>query len=183
MKAAVPVAAIRQTWKCSGSVIVAQLYHCGTFVSVFQTHTQRGRRAGRRDGAPRGRALRGLAAAHAAGVIVVGHSNKAARKKEKQPDVFDSGLVSGSAAWHDGVRGVLSLQWRIGGASGARDLVCPKSNHGPARMVCGLDAIRDQEPDGAIIGFEAAGVGWHAPRKGDSDERPKRASGVAETVA
>ena len=58
-------------------------------------------------------------------------------------------------------------------------LVCPKSNHGPARMVCGLDAIRDQEPDGAIIGFEAAGVGWHAPRKGDSDERPKRASGVA----
>ena len=129
------------------------------------------------------RALRGLAAAHAAGVIVVGHSNKAARKKDKQPDVFDSGLVSGSAAWHDGVRGVLSLQWRIGGASGARDLVCPKSNHGPARMVCGLDAIRDQEPDGAIIGFEAAGVGWHAPRKGDSHERPKRASGVAETVA
>ena len=129
------------------------------------------------------RALRGLAAAHAAGVIVVGHSNKAARKKDKQADVFDSGLVSGSAAWHDGVRGVLSLQWRIGGASGARDLVCPKSNHGPARMVCGLDAIRDQEPDGAIIGFEAAGVGWHAPRKGDSDERPKRASGLAETVA
>ena len=129
------------------------------------------------------RALRGLAAAHAAGVIVVGHSNKAARKKERQPDVFDSGLVSGSAAWHDGVRGVLSLQWRIGGASGARDLVCPKSNHGPARMVCGLDAIRDQEPDGGIIGFEAAGVGWHAPRKGDSDERPKRASGVAERVA
>ena len=42
MKAAVPVAAIRQTWKCSGSVTVAQLYHCGTFVSVFQTHTQRG---------------------------------------------------------------------------------------------------------------------------------------------
>ena len=129
------------------------------------------------------RALRGLAAAHAAGVIVVGHSNKAARKKDKQADVFDSGLVSGSAAWHDGVRGVLSLQWRIGGASGARDLVCPKSNHGPARMVCGLDAIRDQEPDGAIIGFEAAGVGWHAPLKGDSDERPKRASGLAETVA
>ena len=42
MKAAVPVAAIRQTWKCPGSVTVAQLYHCGTFVSVFQTHTQLG---------------------------------------------------------------------------------------------------------------------------------------------
>ena len=108
------------------------------------------------------RALRGLAARHAAGVIVIGHSNKAARKKEKNPDLFDAGLVSSSAAWHDGVRGVLSLQWRISGAAGARDLVCPKSNHGPARMVCGLDAIR--EPDGAIIGFEAAGVGWHAPR-------------------
>ena len=115
------------------------------------------------------RALRGLAAAHAAGVIVIGHSNKAARKKEKHPDLFDSGLVSGSAAWHDGVRGVLSLQWRIGGASGARDLVCPKSNHGPSRMVCGLDAIRDREPDGAIIGFEAAGVGWHTPaREGET---------------
>ena len=46
MKAAVPVAAIRQTWKCSGSVTVAQLYHCGTFVSVFQTQTQRGGRYG-----------------------------------------------------------------------------------------------------------------------------------------
>ena len=42
MKAAVPVAAIRQTWKCSGSVTVAQLYHYGTFASVFQTHTHRG---------------------------------------------------------------------------------------------------------------------------------------------
>ena len=115
------------------------------------------------------RALRGLAAAHSAGVIVIGHSNKAARKKEKNPDLFDAGLVSGSAAWHDGVRGVLSLQWRIGGEAGARDLVCPKSNHGPARMVCGLDAIRDREPDGAILGFEAAGVGWHTPaREGET---------------
>ena len=78
-------------------------------------------------------------------MILIGHSNKAARRQEKNPDLFDSGLVSGSAAWHDGVRGVLSLQWRIGGAAGARDLVCPKSNHGPARMVCGLDAIRDPE--------------------------------------
>ena len=118
------------------------------------------------------RALRGLAAAHAAGVIVIGHSNKAARKKDRNPDLFDAGLVSGSAAWHDGVRGVLSLQWRIGGASGARDLVCPKSNHGPARMVCGLDAIRDQEPDGAIIGFEAAGVGWHVPRAKSNGAQP-----------
>ena len=113
------------------------------------------------------RALRGLAAAHEAGVILIGHSNKAARKKEKNPDLFDSGLVSGSAAWHDGVRGVLSLQWRIGGAAGTRDLVCPKSNHGPARMVCGLDAIR--YPGGAIIGFEAAGDGWHTPaREGET---------------
>ena len=61
--------------------------------------------------------------------------------------------------------------------------MCHKSNHGPARMVCGLDAIWDREPDSAIIGFEAAGVGWHAPREGDPDEKPKRASGVAETVA
>ena len=127
------------------------------------------------------RALRGLAAAHAAGVIVIGHSNKAARKRENNPDLFDAGLVSGSAAWHDGVRGVLSLQWRRGGAAGARDLVCPKSNHGPARMVCGLDAIREQEPDGAIVGFTAAraGEGWHAPRKSDPYERSKRASDVA----
>ena len=41
------------------------------------------------------RALRGLAAAHAAGVILIGHSNKAARKKEKNPDLFsNSGLVA-----------------------------------------------------------------------------------------
>ena len=109
------------------------------------------------------RALRGLAAEHAAGVIVIGHSTKAARAKGAG-DPFDAGLVAGSAAWHDGVRGVLSLQWRQGGAPGARDLVCPKSNHGPARMVCGLDAIRDR-PDGAIVGFAAAGVGWHARRE------------------
>ena len=112
------------------------------------------------------RALRGLAAAQSAGVIVIGHSTKAARVKGAG-DPFDAGLVAGSAAWHDGVRGVLSLQWRPN-VTGARDLVCPKSNHGPARLVCGLDAIRDQ-PDGAIVGFKPAGMGWHVPREKVTD--------------
>ena len=108
-------------------------------------------------------------------MIVIGHSTKAARVKGAG-DPFDAGLVAGSAAWHDGVRGVLSLQWRPN-VTGARDLVCPKSNHGPARLVCGLDAIH--QPDGAIVGFKPAGMGWHVPRKkvpgapgGSGDDEP-----------
>ena len=114
------------------------------------------------------RALRALAGDCHAGIVVIAHSTKEARRRGKDGDSFDAGLVAGSAAWHDGVRGVLSLQWRAGGPAGARDLVCPKSNHGPARMVCGLDAIRDQ-PDGAIVGFKPAGMGWHVPREKVTD--------------
>ena len=40
MKAAVPVAAIRQTWKCSGSVTVAQLLSLWHFCISFSDATR-----------------------------------------------------------------------------------------------------------------------------------------------
>ena len=112
------------------------------------------------------------------GVLLVAHSNKDARKRRKgdKPDPFDPGLVGGSGAFVDGVRGVLSLQYRPN-VSGGRDLACLKANWGPSRLVAGLDAIRvGRDEDGKIVpvasekraqivGFTMAkdGVRWHLP--------------------
>ena len=103
-------------------------------------------------------------------VLLVVHSTKAARGGN--PDPFDPGMVAGSGAWTDGVRGVLTLSW--GEVEGARVLACPKANHGPARLLCGLAPVRKGgDPHGRILAFQRAtgGAGWHAPAR-----KPKAAA-------
>lgn len=95
------------------------------------------------------------------GVLLLAHATKAARGRKDDPDPFDPGLIGGSAAWVDGVRSALAMTWRPG-VAGERDLAVAKSNYGPARLVCGLDAIRTKS--GSIVGFRAGGVGWHQPK-------------------
>ncbi len=74
------------------------------------------------------RALSGEAAAARCGVLVVTHSTKAARNAARRGEDPGAGVVSGSAAWFDGARGVLSLwQDRL---SNDRVMVCEKSNYG-----------------------------------------------------
>ena len=118
-----------------------------------------------------------------AGVLLVSHSTKAARREGADP--FDPGHVGGSSAWVDGVRGVLVLG--AGETDALAQLACPKSNYGPARLLCGLQPITD-EPSGhgRTLGFRLApgGAGWHRPdlgrpsdNSGQRRRRPEKATG------
>ena len=71
-------------------------------------------------------ALAHLADQHNAAILLVAHNTKASRGSENNP--FDSGQVSGSAAWHDAARACLVLtrdgdRWTLG---------ISKANYGPA---------------------------------------------------
>ena len=100
-----------------------------------------------------------------AGVMVAAHSTKAARAKP--PDRFDAGKVGGAAAWTDGCRGALILDWIPGGEPGDRELRIAKANYGPARILCPLEPVREfdshESGRGAILGFEAGPKGWRKP--------------------
>ena len=113
------------------------------------------------------------------GVLLLAHSNKAARRPGNQTpkpeDRLDPGQVDGSTAWTDGVRGVLAMAWKpkdkdAGG--GERVLTITKANYGPARLTCDLDAIRQDtkaQDKGAIVGFRSYPRGWDTIG-GNSDE-------------
>ena len=110
------------------------------------------------------------------GVLLLAHSNKAARssknQKPKPEDLLDPGHVGGSTAWTDGVRGVLAMAWKPGGGAGERALTITKANYGPARITCDLDAIRQDkkaQDKGAIVGFRSYPSGWDTIG-GNSDE-------------
>lgn len=115
-------------------------------------------------------------------VLLVAHSTKAARN---DADPFDPGMVAGSGAWTDGVRGVLTLSW--GEIEGARVLACPKANHGPARLLCGLAPVRKGgDPHGRILAFQRApgGKGWYAPtRKPKANARAAKPGGAGKGAA
>ena len=117
------------------------------------------------------RALSGLAGAQEdpCAVMIVAHSTKEARRRQGPADPFSPGSVAGSSHWTDGCRSALSLRWRPE-LAGARDLVALKSNHGPARMLCGLETVRHRSK--TVIGFEAA-ADWYQPNAagggGDDD--------------
>ena len=114
-----------------------------------------------------------LAGAHRLGVLLVAHSNKAARKA-KGADPLDPGQVGGSGHWFDTVRGVLVLNRSEDQAEG-RVLACPKANRGPDRLVLPLNPIRGGQ--GQPLGFLAANeAGWRTPPTSD-ERRSSRASG------
>ena len=108
-------------------------------------------------------ALGKLARRYSLGVVLVAHSTKDTRKRRnnEDKDPFEPGLVSGSAAWVDAVRGVASLQWGEPDAPGERVIACPKANYGPARLVRGLETVRMEY--GEIVGFKGSGE-WRDAR-------------------
>ena len=100
----------------------------------------------------------GLVCPEGAGVLVTAHSTKAARGSRggsRGPDAFDPGHVSGSAAWIDEPRGVLTMTW---GEGGMRELSVVKANLGPSRIVLTVRPV--QRDDGMVLGFAGDGV-WH----------------------
>ena len=86
----------------------------------------------------------------ACGVILAAHSNKQARQ---QTEPFDVGQVSGSTAWVDQPRGVLTLT-RTPESQDGRTLGILKSNYGPARRLMDLQP-QTHPGTGDFVGFEA----------------------------
>ena len=119
-------------------------------------------------------ALAVAAGEHQCAVLLVAHSTKAARQGDRgrQPDPFDPGKVGGSAAWTDGVRSALILDWDDARGPGERRLAVAKSNYGPARVLMPLEPVKvggdDAANKGAVVAFKVAGP-WDAGGAGDVD--------------
>ncbi|MDE0207150.1 MAG: AAA family ATPase [Candidatus Tectomicrobia bacterium] len=98
-------------------------------------------------------ALVGQARERSLGVMVVAHSTKAARHAQAS-DPYDPGLVAGSAAWLDGVRGVLTMQRE----DSERALRIAKANYGPAFRCITLAALDHRDGREHVpVGFQAQG--------------------------
>ena len=104
-----------------------------------------------------------------AGVLLVAHSTKAARK-----DATDRpGQVAGTAAWHDAPRGALVLRENVpeetiatppaGGGILDKPLIleCLKSNQGPQNWTVDIKVWRDGA--GQFCGFRTANTGGPSP--------------------
>ena len=101
-----------------------------------------------------------------AGVLLVGHSNKAARQSAKY-DPFDAGHIAGTGAWTDAARGVMTLT-RDGreGNEGRTNLAISKANFGPSYIETHVRPIyRLDMSDKMPYGMEIDGSGWG----GDND--------------
>ena len=98
-------------------------------------------------------ALGGIAKEYNAGVLLLAHSTKAARRST---DRYDPGHIGGSGAWHDGVRGamVLARERSEGGHSMGHQLRILKANYGPSFIQADLEPRRaNADETGAILGF------------------------------
>ena len=102
---------------------------------------------------------------HKCGVLMVAHSTKAARYDANAGAIMGAGAVSGSAAWHDAARSVLTFQTL---AHGDRLLVCMKANYGPVGWGVRLEAIGGKEKGQPFQGFET--------------KKPLSADGVVEVM-
>ena len=119
-----------------------------------------------------------------AGVLALAHSTKAARgrgkskkgEEEQGPDIYDPGMVAGSAAWTDGVRGAMTMTWHPS-MEGHRVLGVSKSNWGPSRLCNILEPVSHI---GDPLGFE--GMGWVPGQPGGEgkgkDERRSKYDGI-----
>ena len=105
-----------------------------------------------------------LARKYEAGVLALAHSRKASRHRD--PDPYDPGQVSGSSAWHDGVRGVLTFTFEK--EPSRRVLAVAKANMGPARIECDTQPIR--KDSGWIVGFKGKDD-WSS---NDGADKPKQ---------
>ena len=104
------------------------------------------------------------------GVLLVAHDTKAARSATERGENPAAGVVSGSAAWYDGARGVLSLALDLVPGSNDRLLECVKANYGRTGWGARLRELRSE--CGAYRGFELAD---HLDRA--ALENPARPSG------
>ena len=81
------------------------------------------------------------------GVLIVTHDTKAGRDATKAGEDPGAGAVAGAAAWHDGVRGVITLRTRKGNTF----LKVLKSSYGASDWGAVLD---ERYRDGSFSGFK-----------------------------
>ena len=109
-----------------------------------------------------------------AGVLLVGHSNKAARQSANY-DPFDAGHIAGTGAWTDAARGVMTLtRDKRKGNEGKTVLAISKANFGPAYIETHTRSIyKDGGEGGRPYGMEIDGFGWDGAEQteGERDER------------
>ncbi len=104
-------------------------------------------------------ALGSAAAERGAAVLLVHHSNKAARKETGQT----ADMASGAAAWTDGARGVLGMLPANKEEGLPPRIKCLAANYGPARWT------EYQER----IGSDRAGWQWKPDTSGNGAAKPK----------
>ncbi|MDE2798656.1 MAG: AAA family ATPase [Gemmatimonadota bacterium] len=92
-----------------------------------------------------------------AGVLLVGHSNKAARQSANS-DPFDAGHIAGTSAWTDAARGVMILT-KDKGNEGKTTLAISKANFGPSYIEIRIKPIY-RDGGGMPYGMEIDGAGW-----------------------
>ena len=94
-----------------------------------------------------------------AGVLLVGHSNKAARQSTNY-DPFDAGHVAGTGAWTDAARGAMILtKDKRKGNEGKTTLAISKANFGASYVETHITPIY-QDGGGMPYGMEIDSAGW-----------------------
>ena len=114
------------------------------------------------DAAPVRRFLVLLASAAAeigAGVLLIAHSNKESRGQNAGPG--HPGNVSGSTAWTDAARGVLTMSREHTNRGDSWTLGVSKANYGPAFISCQPVPIFGANERGRIVGFGKGPAVWH----------------------
>ena len=96
------------------------------------------------------------------GVLLLAHSNKAARreqagghgKQDREPDLFGPDQVTGTAAWTDLPRTTLTFAWR--NVSNSAWLAVYKSNIGPSKIKRLVRPVRSRtgQFQGKVLGFD-----------------------------
>ena len=117
-------------------------------------------------------AVRGLARRNKCGALALAHSTKEARKGA---DPYDPGQIGGTAAWRDGIRGALVMDFPE-----ADDLADPdralrrvsiyKANLGPDKLSMPIAPVRQggQNDSQWIVGFRAApDATWKSRREAE----------------
>ena len=100
-----------------------------------------------------------------AGILLVAHSRKDARSRQRV-DLVDPGHIGGSAAWVDGARGALTLTQN---ENRRRMLTISKANYGPSFLTIELEPIVDSE--GHIAGLQGNSDGWRDTRTVEAELR------------
>ena len=128
-------------------------------------------------------ALGGMAKEHDAGVLLLAHSTKAARRST---DRYDPGHIGGSGAWHDGVRGamVLARERSEDGQSMGHQLRILKANYGPSFIQADLEPRRaNADGTGAILGFSTEDGFYDDFDKGEGKQLKRPNGGGVEGTA